>query len=652
MSKYNKVSSLRKIFKVNKIDGFIQPSNDEYLGEYVPDHYKRLEWLTDFNGSAGLAVVLKRKAAFFTDGRYTLQAKHQLNDQSFKIFNTASHTPEVWLSMIIGDDDVIGFDPLLHTEAQIKRYTDADIKMKPVDSNPIDSVWNDRPEANIKPIELHYMDYAGQTSLSKREMLSDKLKANNVDTIIITAPDSICWLLNIRGADVPYAPLVHATLIHNATGETLLFIDSRKLSKEVIDKLGKVVILIDTYQSDDNPIQTYFRNCRDIDHSFQVDPSSTPYWYVLELEKHDLHVVRAEDPCQLMKACKNPIELEGMENAHLRDGVAIIRFLQWLDKNTTAGKDVTEMSAASQLEEFRKDGDLYQGMSFETISGYGANGAIIHYRTTEETNKKLEKGSLYLCDSGGQYLDGTTDVTRTIAIGKPKDEHKRDFTLVLKGHLALGTISFPEGTAGAQLDVLARQYLWNQGLDYDHGTGHGVGSYLSVHEGPQSVSKYNKVPLQEGMILSNEPGFYKEGEYGIRIENLIAVLENPQKSTEQRKFYSFMPLTMVPIDKNLIDVSLMSESEINALNSYHEIVCEEISPMLEDEKDVLKWLEKACSPLKKKPAARKKPAAKKDAKATPKVTKSKEPEQEESIVEQSKNTSSDDGDKDTETSVA
>lgn len=599
------ITKVRKRFDELNITGFIIPSNDEFMSEYVPEHAKRLECVTGFTGSAGVAIILDRKAAFFTDGRYVLQAKQQLNLRDFKIFNIADKTPVQWLLEQQDDsvDMIIGFDPWLHTVDKVKDYKASGIHMRAVEENPVDNTWFDRPKYAIQPIFTHDVKYSGQPYGEKRDKVTDLLNEYDCDFMIITAPDSLCWLLNIRGNDVPCSPLVNAFAIHASSGETLLFIDGKKVPQDVVDAMDDMVVMIDTKGETAATIQTFLSNCADEeeeDYCFMFDQAQAPYWFNNELKSYGLKSQHVSDPIQLMKACKNEAEIEGAHQAHLQDGKAVVRFLHWFDQQIEQGADITERSAIAKLAEFRSDGKLYCEPSFETISGYGSNGAIIHYKVTEKTNLKIEEGSLYLVDSGGQYLNGTTDVTRTIPVGTPSANAVLHFTLVLKGHLALAMTSFPEGTTGSQLDVLARQYLWNHYLDYDHGTGHGVGSFLSVHEGPQRISKSpSHVQLQEGMIVSNEPGVYLENEYGIRIENLIMVMKKKNGGKFHKSFYGFIPLTLVPIDRRLIDPQLLTEQELKGLNAYHALVQEELTSLLDGDEEVLKWLEEKCAPIVK-----------------------------------------------------
>jgi len=560
MNKINYKKRLQLLFaELNNhdFDGFIVPHADEFQGEYIPASAQRLAWLTGFTGSAGLAIVHPDESAIFVDGRYTLAVRDQVD--TFKPYDYSSLTE--WLKR--QKSVKLAYDPWLHTLNDLALFKD--VELVACETNPIDTIWLDQPEPPLAPVVPYPSD-------TKREQV---ILDDGIDAVMLTAPDSIAWLLNIRGGDVPRAPLPLCFAILYANKHVDLFIDKRKISHEIenvtiyeftdlatiLDKLNQSTVLI--------------------------DPKQTPVWIVKRLNK----IVKGDDPCLLPKACKNSIEIAGTRAAHLRDGSALTRFLFWLKPG------VDEIQAAERLEQFRAETGLLHDLSFDTISGYGANGAIVHYQVTAETNKVLETGNLYLVDSGGQYLDGTTDVTRTIAIGTPTAEHKDRFTRVLKGHISIATCRFPEGTTGTQLDILARHALWQVGLDYQHGTGHGVGIFLSVHEGPQSISKrINKIALKPGMIISNEPGYYKAGAYGIRIENLVLVTEAEAIEGGELPMMGFETLTLAPIDRNLIEVSLLNEKEIAWINNYHARVYEKIAPTLKDEQE-RQWLAEAIFQL-------------------------------------------------------
>jgi Xaa-Pro aminopeptidase len=511
-----------------------------------------LAWLTGFTGSAGFAIITKDKAAFFTDGRYVLQAKEELPSY-YEQHNISEKSPSQWVLENLSAHEKVGYDPWLFTESQLSKY---DRPLVALTSNPIDALWSDRPSPPDDSIRLHPIEYAGKDDESKRTDIAASLKA---DQLLLTACDSIAWLLNIRGNDVPHTPIVHSMCLLRRDGTYDLFVDLQKVKDDILTALQQNGgTLIDISQILDH--------IKKIAGSCQIDPQTTPMILLQTLEQAGVKIVRERDPCLLPKALKNPIELKGAHHAHVQDGIALHRFFEWLHTQSLEG-ETTELSAAQKLHELRKEGDLFQDLSFDTISGFGAHGAIIHYGVTPKSNVPLKREGLYLLDSGGQYLTGTTDVTRTIALGTPTTEQKNRYTRVLKGHIALAQAIFPAGTTGIQLDVLARQFLWQVGCDYDHGTGHGVGSYLSVHEGPQGISKRAPdVPLKPGMILSNEPGYYKEGEYGIRIENLMTVVELPHL----QGFYGFETLTLAPLDLTLIEDSLLTDEERAWIEGYHE----------------------------------------------------------------------------------
>lgn len=598
MSKNNwsrqRLDDLRNELKALHLDGIIIPRVDEFQGEYVPPSSERLAWITAFTGSAGTAVILADKAVLFTDGRYTLQAGEECDGSLFDVCHAIDCPLTDWLSDHLSAGQKIGFDARLtssHQQAGLSRACKkAGGELIPLEENPIDKIWQDRPDPPTALAVPYDETLAGQTSADKRQDIAKAIAAEGQDAVVLTAGDSVNWLLNIRGADVPFTPFVlaHAILHKDATVD--LFLDPDKTSPQLKDHLGPAVRIhppgiilsaLDRLGTDKQVIG--------------IDPAVTPYAFVERLKAKGATLSPSDDPCQLPKACKTAAEIKGMEAAHLRDGLALVKFLHWLDENA-AGGTLTEMTAADRLEAFRRESDLLQDLSFPTISGAGPNGAIVHYRVDDGSNRPLEQDSLYLVDSGGQYLDGTTDVTRTIAIGKPPADAVRHFTLVLKGHIALSRAIFPVGTTGTQLDILARHALWQAGLDYDHGTGHGVGAYLSVHEGPQRISKAaSKVALQPGMILSNEPGYYKTGAYGIRIENLVRVTTVPTPTDGDRDMLGFIPLTLAPIDKRLIDPSLLTPDETRWLDDYHKTVFEKLAPQLGG--GCRDWLQQATAPL-------------------------------------------------------
>ena len=589
-----RLAALRGYLAGQEIDGFIVPLADELQGEYVSKRARRLAWLTGFTGSAGIAIVLKNRAAVFVDGRYTLQAAQQVDEAAFAVCPLADTNPADWLA----DQDIegrkIGFDPWLHTADGALRMRTACEKagaaFVALPQNAVDAVWEDQPPRPLSPVLLHGAGYAGRSSAEKRSEIAEKMKKKGENAVVLTAPDSVAWLANIRGGDVPYTPLPLGFGVLRDSGDLSLFVDRQKVLPGTAAGLEQGIDIADYDDFVPALMALGAENA-----AVRVDPSSAAEAVFETLETAGADIRRGTDPCALPKACKNAAELDGTRRAHIRDGAALTRFLAWLDREALAA-DATEMSAAGQLEAFRRENELIQGLSFPTISGAGPNGAIVHYRVTPETDRKLEAGTLFLVDSGAQYLDGTTDVTRTVALGEPSDEMRDRFTRVLKGHIALARAKFPEGTSGSQLDILARAPLWNAGIDFEHGTGHGVGSYLGVHEGPHRISKLpNRVGLEPGMIVSNEPGYYKTGEYGIRIENLITVVETEAVEGSERKTFGFETLTCAPIDRRLIVRSLLDPAELEWLNGYHAWVAETVSPLVDPE--TRDWLREATKEI-------------------------------------------------------
>lgn len=569
---------LRQAMRENKVSAFLVPHTDEHQSEYTPGYAERLNWISGFDGSAGFACVTLSHAAIFVDGRYTLQVKDQIDNQCFERLNIPNDKPENWLLEHLKKGDIVGYDPWLHTQKWLKateeKLSKNDIGFKALPSNLIDDVWKDQPEPSKAPAVIHRDRYSGEKSTAKRKRIAKELKASGADALVLTSLDSIAWLFNIRGNDVDRTPLVLSFAVLFANAKAILFIEPDKLTTNVINHLGKQVTC-----KPKSEFVTELQDMADAGMSVMVDPDRAHAAVFEALSSGEGNIIEKSDPCQLDKACKNDTELDGARNAHIRDAVAVCRFLCWVDENAVGG-NYDELDAVKKFYELRKDVALFQDNSFDTISGAGPNGAIVHYRVTEKTSRKLEKDMIYLCDSGGQYLDGTTDITRTVIIGDPTEEQKDHFTRVLKGHIALAQARFPEGRTGAHLDTLARKSLWDVGLDYDHGTGHGVGSYLGVHEGPQNISPLGyKTPLKPGMILSNEPGYYKTGEYGIRIENLVIVSKSEYEE-EERPMLTFETITLAPIDTRLINAHMMSAAEITWLNIYHAKVREKISPLL------------------------------------------------------------------------
>ena len=583
---------LRAALADAKLDGFLIPHEDEYQNEYLPDCNERLMWATGFTGSAGAAVVLTKKAAVFVDGRYTLQVGAQVDESLFEYQRLENAGVSNYLREHVKKGDVIGYDPRLHSPSALKALGDA-VKaaggeLKTLAENPIDQAWEDRPAAPVTPLEIQPEKYAGESHADKRERIGKTIHEAGADAALITSPASIAWLLNIRGGDVMCTPLPLSTVIIGADGKVQLFVNGDKVTSAVRSHLGNQVSI-----KPESFIEAAIVNLKS--KTVMVDPSVTSAWYFGALKDAGAEIKRSMDPVALPKACKNAAELAGTTEAHKRDGAALTRYLHWLDTEAQSG-EIDEIEAAGCLEQFRHDTGVLRDLSFESISGAGSNGAIVHYRVSKATTKKLERGTLFLIDSGGQYQDGTTDVTRTVPIGEPSQEMRERFTLVLKGHIALARVRFPKGTTGSNLDALARMALWEHGLDYDHGTGHGVGVFLGVHEGPQRISKGpNKIALRPGMIVSNEPGYYKTGGYGIRIENLQYVTEAKDIRGGERPMMAFQTLTLAPLHKDLIAVDLLTPAERDYVNAYHTEVLAEIGPRLDG--DVKVWLTKACEPI-------------------------------------------------------
>lgn len=585
---------LRVEMKRQKLDGFIIPHDDEYQNEYIPAHAERLMWASGFSGSAGAAVVFQDKAVLFVDGRYTLQAREQADDAYFAYEDLTDNPPDKWLAEHARRGARIGYDPMLHTVSGVKKLNDAagkaGFELVAVEANPLDAAWKDRPEKPAAPVKPHPLAHAGKSSADKRAEAAETIRKSGADAALITAPPSIAWLFNIRGADVSRTPLPHGRAILYADGKTALFLDPQKVDNALPGDLGDDVDL-----RDEADFAGALENLGKKKLKVAVDPALAPEKFAAILREAGAEIIEAPDPCALPRACKNAVELDGARTAHVRDGAAVTRFLHWLSLKARSG-EVDEISAAKKLESFRAENDGLVDLSFDSISGAGPHGAVVHYRVTTETNQALVQDSLFLIDSGGQYPDGTTDITRTVAVGTPTAEMRDRFTRVLKGHIALATARFPKGTTGHQLDAFARRPLWEAGLDYAHGTGHGVGSFLGVHEGPQRIANWpNEQALMPGMIISNEPGYYKTGEFGIRIENLVIVTEFAPIEGGEREMMGFETITLAPIDLALVDANLLSEIERDWLNAYHARVRATLTPLLP--KDVADWLAQATQAI-------------------------------------------------------
>ncbi|MFV0361157.1 aminopeptidase P family protein [Tropicimonas sp.] len=583
-----RLALLRERLALAGLDGFLVPRTDMYRGEYVAPHDERLAWLTGFTGSAGQCVVLRDAAGVFVDGRYRVQVKSQIAPDHFTPLDWPAIQPADWIAGQLPDGGTIGFDPRLHTTDEIEELREKGEKFRITyceTENFVDLIWQDQPPPPLGAVFVHPLELAGEPHAAKRAALAERLRCKGARAAVLTLPDSIAWLFNIRGSDVPRNPVPQAFAILHDTGAADLFCAPAKLSDMVRAHLGDEVAC--------HPTGEFCAALKALQGPVLLDKPSAPVW--VEECLTGAEPVLASDPCILPKARKNAAEIAGMEAAHLRDGAAMCRFLCWLDAEAPTGA-LTEIDVVTRLEEERRRDPLLRDISFDTIAGSGPNGAIVHYRVTTDTNRRIAPGDLLLVDSGGQYADGTTDITRTIATGPVTAEQTAAFTRVLKGMIAISTIRWPGGLAGRDLDSLARAPLWRAGQDYDHGTGHGVGAYLSVHEGPQRLSRLSEVPLEPGMILSNEPGYYREGAFGIRIENLIRVVEAPPlPGADNRAMLAFATLTRVPIDRRLIDLSLLDAGERAWLDTYHAETRHRIFPLLSG--DAAVWLETVTRPL-------------------------------------------------------
>lgn len=585
-----RLKALRNEMSLFDVDGFLIPKADEHQGEYVSQHAERLMWLTGFTGSAGFALVMAKEAAIFIDGRYTIQVQNEVDGSLFEYCHVSNDPAPDWLGMRLEKGMKIAYDPWFHTGPSLHRLKEACQKkgaqLVAAPHNFIDALWENQPPRPLSPVFPQILSYAGTDHNDKLNDIAKSLKEAQQDAMVLSLPDSIAWLFNIRASDIPCTPVALGFAIVYGDATADLFMDGRKILAQTRDHLGAKVRL---FEPDDfaNNIDELGR----LKKTVRLDGRHAPVWIEERLKKAGALLQVGDDLCILPKACKNKVELEGMRKAHRRDGVAMVRFLHWLSAQPF-GPDLNEMSVSNKVDGFRRENDGFYDLSFPTISGAGENGAIVHYRVDEDSSLPLPENGLHLLDSGAQYIDGTTDITRTIARGTPSLEMKDRFTRVLKGHIAISSQRFPEGTTGSQIDVLARLALWQVGLDYDHGTGHGVGTFLNVHEGPHSISKMpNRVAFQPGMVVSNEPGYYKNGAYGIRIENLIYVRRSEKGENEERDMLEFEPLSLCPIDLNAIEVSLLNSFEKDWLNDYHQRVYTELSPLLQ--KDDAAWLVKA-----------------------------------------------------------
>ncbi len=587
-----RLSAFREELARRKLTGFVIPRADQQQNEYVAPSEERLAWLTGFTGSAGMAIVLLQKAALFVDGRYTLQGAKQVDTKAWSVESLVDPPLETWLAQHLKPGDRLGFDPWLHTSSAAERLASACAKagaeLVAVERNPVDSIWTERPEPPVAPVAIHGAQFAGEAEAEKLIRIQQEIDKLGTDALVLSDSHAVAWTFNIRGADVAHTPLPLSYALVPKDGRPTVFIDHRKLSNATRDHLEQSADV-----EEPNALTAKLAALAKTGASIALDSATAADALTRLITTAGGKAVRGSDPTSLLKAVKNTTEIEGTRGAHRRDAVALARFLAWIDREAPKGV-LTEIDAVEALETFRRDTGALRDVSFPTISGTGPNGAIVHYRVTRKSNRRIAPGDLLLIDSGAQYEDGTTDVTRTIAIGEPTAEMRDRFTRVLRGHVAIARAIFPDGTTGAQLDTLARQFLWQAGIDFEHGTGHGVGSYLSVHEGPARISKLGTTPLKRGMILSNEPGYYKTDGYGIRIENLELVTAADITGAE-KPMNAFETLTLAPIDRRLIDVSMLSKDELDWLNAYHARVNREVRGQL-DEADKL-WLDAATAAL-------------------------------------------------------
>jgi Xaa-Pro aminopeptidase len=583
-----RLKALRDELKQRRLDGFLIPRADQHQNEYVPPSEERLRWLTGFSGSAGLAIVLADRAALFVDGRYTLQAPEQVDTRVFEIRHVVDNPPNAWIEAHLSGGK-LGYDPWLHTPEAVERWSKATAAtggaLVPVETNPIDSIWPDRPAAPVGAVRLQKMDFAGESARAKLKRVKAALKS---DGLVVTDAHDVAWLFNIRGSDVAHTPLALAYAFVPREGKPKLYIDARKLSNRIRAALSA---LADVEEESRLLADLKDLGARSARLSFDAATAAARLAQTLQMSGGTPEV--GPDPIALMKAAKNEAELAGARAANLRDGAALARFLAWFDREAPKG-GLTEIAAAQALETFRRETGLLKDVSFPSISAAGPNSAIPHYRVTTASNRKIEKG-IFLIDSGGQYEDGTTDITRTIAVGAPSKEMRKRFTLVLKGHIAIALSVFPKGVSGAQIDAFARKALWDAGLDFDHGTGHGVGAYLSVHEGPQRIAKSGAATLEPGMIISNEPGYYAAGRYGIRIENLV-VVEEREIAGAERKMLGFETISLAPIDLRLVEAKLLAAEERAWFDAYHARVRKALTPLVDRQTQA--WLRKATARLR------------------------------------------------------
>jgi Xaa-Pro aminopeptidase len=588
-----RVAALRTELARRGLTGWIVPRADRQQNEYVPACEERLAWLTGFSGSAGVTIILMDRAVLFVDGRYTLQAREQADTSLFAIEHLVETPPDRWIEQNLAPGDRLGYDPWLHTvegaERLSKACAAAEAALVPVEPDLIDAIWTDRPAPPLGAVTLHDLRFAGESAADKLARIRAELAKLRADALVVSDPHAVAWAFNIRGADVAHTPLPLAFAVIPREGRPALYIDGRKLSNDVRNRLEA---LVDVREPTD--FVAALTELGRQKTTVRLDQATAADALARLITGHGGKITRGADPIALMKAVKNDVEIAGARAAHIRDGAAVTRFLAWFDREAPRAT-LTEIDAVAALESFRRETGLLKDISFPTIAGAGPDGAIVHYRVTKKSNRGIAPGELFLIDSGAQYQDGTTDITRTIAVGTPTAEMRDRFTRVLKGHIAIARVVFPDGTTGAQLDSFARQFLWAEGLDFDHGTGHGVGSYLSVHEGPARISKLGSAALKRGMILSNEPGYYKSGAYGIRIENLVLVVEAAPAAGAEKALNGFETLTLAPIDRRLVVADMLTAEETAWLDRYHARVAATLSPLVDAETRA--WLMTATRPL-------------------------------------------------------
>jgi Xaa-Pro aminopeptidase len=588
-----RVAALRVELATRGLNGLLVPRADRHQNEYVPASERRLAWLTGFNGSAGTALVLADRAILFTDGRYMLQVREQVDTAVFQIEHMVDNPVPAWIEANLSTGTRLGYNPWLFTAEAAERLAKAceaaGASLVPTEPDPIDAIWTDRPPPPLRPVVLHELRYAGETVQDKVTRIRAELIKTRADALVVSDPHALAWTFNIRGSDVRHTPIALGFAVVTMEGRPVVYLDGRKLDNAVRNAIEEYA---DIRAPED--FTAGLQELARLKQTVRLDQATAADALARIIAEAGGKPARGADPIAALKAVKNAAEIRGAREAHRRDGAAVSRFLAWFDHAASSGR-LTEIDAVEALESFRRDTGLLKDISFPTIAGAGPNGAIVHYRVTRNSNRRIAAGEIFLIDSGAQYLDGTTDVTRTLAVEHATAEMRERFTRVLKGHIAIARATFPDGTTGAQLDPFARQYLWAAGLDFDHGTGHGVGSYLSVHEGPGRIAKLGTTPLKRGMILSNEPGYYKTGEYGIRIENLVLVVEAPPVAGAEKPLNRFETLTLAPIDRRLIESGMMTADEIAWLDDYHARVAAMIAPLVDAE--TCRWLEAATRPL-------------------------------------------------------